>query len=253
MPAAAYAQSTGTVEAEEQAIVITGTRAQRRRRRPDARHDQGQGRPHPGDHLAPATPARPSSTPSTWSRASASRTTTPTASSGGNVTHPRLRFDPHQPDLRRHPAQRQRQLRDLLEPAARPRADRAGQRQPRLDRRRLADRLGGRRHRQLPHHDPDQGLRRPRRRLGSATGTIWRAVRHGQHRRIRPVGHAGLVRRQRDQERQCRSTITARSTSSSITARSTSRSAPTATSSRSPATTTRTATTSSVRCRCART
>ena len=75
---------------------------------------------------------------------------------GRQHPHPRLRRQPHQPDLRRRSAQRQRQLRDLLEPAARPRADRAGQRRPRRDRRRLADRFGRRRHRQLPHDRPHQ-------------------------------------------------------------------------------------------------
>ena len=51
MPSAAYAQSTGTVEAENKRSSSPATRPGRRRR-PDARHAQGQGRPDPGNHLA---------------------------------------------------------------------------------------------------------------------------------------------------------------------------------------------------------
>ncbi len=44
---------------------------------------------------------------------------------GRQHPHPRLRRQPHLADVRRHPAERHRQLRHLHQPAARPRADRA--------------------------------------------------------------------------------------------------------------------------------
>ena len=56
-----------------------------------------------------------------------------------------------------------------------------------VDRRRLPDRLGGRRHRQLSHAHPAQRLRRSRRRLDRRRSTI-AAVRHGRHRRVGPWG-----------------------------------------------------------------
>ena len=155
LPTAAFAQSTGSVDFEKETIVVTGTRtrtsaASRRPDTPKAKAVLTQEMISP-----PERRARRSSTRSTSSRASASRTTTPMARRAARSTSAASIRRPHQPDLRRHPAQRQRQLRHLLEPAARPGADRAGQRQPRLDRRRLADRLGCRRHRQLSHDDSD--------------------------------------------------------------------------------------------------
>ena len=64
---------------KKEAIVVTGTRAQRRRRHPGARHAQGQGGPDPGIYRPPEPRPDRSSTRSTSSRASASRTMTPTA------------------------------------------------------------------------------------------------------------------------------------------------------------------------------
>ena len=90
---------------------------------------------------------------------------------GRQHPHPRLRRQPHQPDLRRRSAQRQRQLRDLLEPAARSGADRAGQRRPRRHRRQLADRVGRRRHHQLSYDHADQRRWACACRARSATGT----------------------------------------------------------------------------------
>ncbi len=151
MPATAFAQSTGSQDfEEEETIVITGSRVAGGRRSHRARHDQGQGgadlgsdrppesgpddprhdQPHPGRQLPEQRRLR---------------------LVGRHAQHPRLLGRPHLADRRRHPAQRFGQLRDLLEPADRSGDHRRGQRQPRHHRRRQPDRLGGRRHRQLPH------------------------------------------------------------------------------------------------------
>ena len=251
MPTAAFAQSTGSVEFEKEAIVVTGTRTQ-----------------DVGGVQTPDTPkAKAVLTQEMIARSSPGQTVLDTI----NVV-PGVSFQNN--DAYGTPAARSAsaasirpasaytfdgiQLNDSGNypssptSAARPRADRAGQRQPRLDRRRLADRLGRRRHRQPAHAHPRQGIRRPRQRLARRV-RLSPPLRHVRHRRVQPVGHARLRRRAARRSTTIRSTITASSTSSSTTPRSTSRSAPTATSSRSPATTTRTATTSSARCRCART
>ena len=170
---------------------------------------------------------------------------------GRHAHHPRLRLDPHQPHLRRHPAQRQRQLRDLLQPAGRPRADRAGQRQSGLDRRRLADRLGRRRHGQLPDHDSDQDHGLPRRRLGRRLGLIAAFFGVFNTGEFGPWGTRAFVSGLAAEERRAVQQLRQDQQAAVSTRRSGSRSAPTATSSRSPATTTRTATISSARCRCA--
>jgi outer membrane receptor protein involved in Fe transport len=155
VPTAAFAQSTGTQETEKDTIVVTGTRSQ------------------PGTAgvvVQDSTKAKGLITQELISKGNPGQSilnsiniipgvnftqSDPYGSSGGNI---RIRgFDGNRISLtlRRPAAERHRQLRDLLEPAARSRADRAGQRQPRRDRRRQPDRFGGRRHRQPAHRASD--------------------------------------------------------------------------------------------------
>ena len=157
-PAAAFAQSIGTQDFEEEEIIVTGTRAQDVGgvTAPDTSKAKAVltqeflARQNPGQTVLDSINVIPG----------VSFQNNDAYGSSGGRSDPRLRLLAHQPDLRRHPAQRFRQLPDLLQPADRPRADRAGQRQPRNDRRRLADRLGRRRNGQSSDPPPVQGLRR---------------------------------------------------------------------------------------------
>ncbi len=153
MPATAYAQSTGSVEFDKEAIVVTGSRTK----------DVG------GIQTPDAAKAKAVVTQEMISRSGPGQTVLDTinivpgvsfqnndayGNSGGTLDDARLRFDPRQLHARRHPAERQRQLQHLFELLDRSGTDRAGQRQPRLDRRQLADRVGRRRHDQPAHARP---------------------------------------------------------------------------------------------------
>ena len=239
MPGMALAQSTGSIAVEEEAIVVTGTRTRDINGISVPNTAKAQGVLNSGVDRAPGP--RPVDPPD---HEPGSRRQLHQLGSlwlvGRQPPHPRLRRQPHLADLRRHPAERQRQLCDLLEPADGSGTDRAGQRQPRPDRHRQPDRLGGRRHRQLSH-DP------ARPRLGV------RVVRLDRRGRLSPRLHpvvtpasGGRTARAPSSPIRTRATTCsaarARSTSSSSTRASIIRWAAMATSSRSPATTTATAT-----------
>ena len=253
MPGLAFAQSTGTADFEERgAIVVTGTRnanvggvvvPDTTKTRAELNSEFIQ-RQTPGQSINEVINQLPGVS---------FTNNDPFGSAGGTLYHPRLRQQPHLGDVRRHSAERHRQLRALLEPVSRSGGHRSRRRQPGLDRRRQPDRLGDRQHDQLPHPSPVRDLRRApagllrlvRRRQLHAR------LRRGRHRRVRPLGHARLRRRPAWRPTTPSTAIAASSTSSSTMPASISRSAPTATSSRPPSTTTRTATISSARCRCA--
>ena len=166
MPGMAFAQSTGTDrDVEEEAnVVVTGTRTARRRTAsPFRTRAKAQAVLELGVHPAPDAGPVDQLRPSTSFRASTSPTTIRFGSSGGNL---RIRgFDGNRISLTFDgiPLNDIGNYAHLLEPAARSGADRAGQRQPRPDRRRQPDRLGDRRHRQLSAPAcPIRDLRRPR-------------------------------------------------------------------------------------------
>ena len=195
LPGMAMAQSTGSVDFEDETnVVVTGTRSSDVAGVADSRHLQDARsadlRVHPAPDAGPVD-QRDDQQP-------AGRQLHQQRSvrlGRRHPLHPRLRQQPHLRDVRRHPAERHRQLRALLEPAARPRDHRAGQRQPRLDRRRQPDRLGDRLDRQLPH--PPARSRRSasacRARYGDFDGgDFHRIFGVDRHRRVHPLGHARL-------------------------------------------------------------
>ena len=171
MPGMAMAQSTGSVDFEEEtSVVVTGTRRSDVAGVAGARHLQdarsAELRVHPAPDAGPVDQRD--------DQQAAGRQLHQQRSvrlGRRHARHPRLRQQPHLRDVRRHPAERHRQLRPLLEPAARSGDHRAGQRQPGLDRRRQPDRLGDRLDRQLPHPPALRGLRRPPAGLRTAIST----------------------------------------------------------------------------------
>ncbi len=158
----ALAQSTGTAIVEE--LVVTGiTRpAQPRRRHRRRERAQVAGRDHRRVHQPPdARPVDPGhDQPAAGRQLHQQR---PLRLGRRRHHHPRLRQPARRAAAGRRSAERQRQLRDLPEPAARIRPDREGHGEPGHHRRGQPHRGGRRRHDQL-HHPPRTGrVRRPRR------------------------------------------------------------------------------------------
>ena len=112
MPTAAFAQSTGSLEFEKKRSSSPAP-APGRRRRPGARHTKAKAvltqemiRAEPGpDHPRHDQPGPGRQLPEQRRLRLVGR----------HAHHPRLSIRPRQPHLRRHPAERQRQLRDLLD------------------------------------------------------------------------------------------------------------------------------------------
>ena len=166
LPGAAFAQSTGSIDFDAGSDIVVTGRADKSIggvEIPDSTKAKGVltqefiARQTPGNTILDTINSLPGVS---------FQNNDPFGSGGGTLTIRGFDSIAHLADLRRHSAERYRQLCALFEPAARSGADRPGQCQLRLDRRRQPDRRGFGFDRQLSHHRADRQVRRAAAGLG---------------------------------------------------------------------------------------